>query len=180
MTDTNTPYGARFAQAWTALQAYLSDLDRDELADLATSDQPATIELLARQPELGSADALQHPEGLEPEELALRIVRERLDALDEQFGEVWGARFIAEWRRIGAPVSLFPYAVLQELKGSDREEALKLIQSRKRLSHALLKRLQSLDPEPAAALLFLEFRQAQTAAAVGFWPMAVVGLGLWS
>lgn len=174
-TPTSEPtYGARFAEAWTALQAYLSDLDRDELQELATAGRRATVELLARQPEVGASKALERADSLEPEELALKIVVERLEALSAPSGEAWGGRFLAEWRRLGGPISAFRYSVLQELKQAGREDTLRaLTRLVPMMSQALKRRLEDATPEQAADLLHTEMRQRQVATTAGIWGLAL-------
>jgi hypothetical protein len=177
-TPTSPPtYGARFAEAWATIQAYLSDLDRDELLDLAGADREGTVALLARQPEVGGSSALERAGGLEPEELAIRIVQERLEALASSAGEAFGARFLAEWRRLGGPISAFRYSVLQELKQADREDTLRALTRVVPMDLALKRRLEGEGPEGAAVLLHTELRQRQTATSAGLWPaFMIVGL----
>jgi hypothetical protein len=75
-------YGARFAEAWATLQQHLADLDRDELEQLAGADRAATLTLLEEQPQLRGSTSLKGAETEGPEELALRLVRERPDGLE--------------------------------------------------------------------------------------------------
>jgi hypothetical protein len=176
MSDsTSEPtYGARFAEAWATIQAYLSDLDRDELADLASSDRHATFALLAKQPELGSSSTLDGAAGLEPEELAIKLVQDRLEALASSTGDAWGGRFLAEWRSLGGPISAFRYSVIQELKQANREDALRTLARLMNLNVALKRRLSTESPSGAANLLHNELRHRQTATAAGLWPVFMV------
>lgn len=167
-------FGARFAEAWATLQDYLADLDHAELKQLATADRAATLSLLQEQPQLRGSSSLEGADAVEPEELALKLVRERLDELvvPRDSEATWGARFLAEWRALGAPISTFRYAVLQELKRGDRDATLAVLLKLYPMDFALRRQLEGKSPERTAAILHAELRARQHRAGSGlFWPM---------
>lgn len=130
MSTNESDYGRRFADAWTQLQVYLAELDPGELESLATQDVRGTVELLARQPELGSSSALRDAGAVGPEELAVRLLGEKLEALrlgPEGAGASFGAQFLEAWRELGGTLSSFSYATLQRLKQADRSEAVAIL-----------------------------------------------------
>ena len=152
------PYGARFAEAWRSLQVYLADLDPAELEAMEREDFDGTLALLAQQPAIGSAVAHASAGARTPEELAIAIVKARLDALalsaDPARRAPWGARFVQAWRSTGFPLSAFGYGLIQSLKGADRDGAIDLLRAHlKILPGTKLDPWQATDPAALAASL---------------------------
>jgi len=164
-SENEPPFGSRFALAWRSLQAYLADLDEDELAELEGADRGATLALLRRQPALGEAGALAGVKDGHPEEIAIRIVEEHLRALAPAASGPWGERFISAWRGLGAPLSVFKYSTLQEMKQSDRKGTIATLKGHVDLGYALLRRMDQASPEEAAQLLYAEAQKQQALAA---------------
>lgn len=161
---TPAPFGKRFGDTWKLLQSYLADLDEGELETLAGSDFERTLELLSAQPELGRSGALDEADPGSPEQLALRIVAERLRALTERLpegdGEPWGSRFLSRWRALGGPLAAFPYSQLQAIKQADEATTLRMFRSRVG-GLQVTRVLQGLSPEAAADLLERELALRQ-------------------
>lgn len=119
-------FGEAFSEAWLQLKHYLDDLDPTELRQLQGADETETLRFLDRQPQLGRSAALGSASG-DPVSLAIQIVRERLDALEQDLDETgpsWGAEFLGMWRRSGFPLSAFSYDAIQEIKTMDRKTCL--------------------------------------------------------
>lgn len=119
-------FGEAFSEAWTQLKHYLDDLDTTELRQLQRADETETLRFLGRQPQLGRSEVLGSTSG-DPVGLAIRIVRERLDALEQDLDEAspsWGEEFLGMWRRSGFPLSAFSYDAIQELKTMNRQACL--------------------------------------------------------
>jgi hypothetical protein len=159
MTDgpiSDKPFGARFAESWELLQRFLADLDPAELKQMSTLDASQTLDLLRRQPAIGLTDTMRGTPDLAPEELAIAIVRSRMEVLEEShdpsLGQPWGARFLAAWKRRKMPLSAFNYALIQALKGADEVGAKKILKRNLSMSYGVTSDWASIkDPERAAS-----------------------------
>jgi len=151
-----TPFGKRFADAWTLLCAYLADLDARELAEIAKTDFDGTLAVLKRQPALGQSGALDEAADLAPETLALAIIQERIRVLTGQLSSgpenTFGQRFLNHWREAGGLVSCFSYAQIQQLKKAEREEVVGMFKTRGS-GFKIAQILRTSTPEAAAELI---------------------------
>ncbi len=129
--ESTDSYGERFAETWKQLQRYLADLDPAEMKQLHGKDFDATLKVLQAQPALGMTPALQGADDRSPEDLAIAIVKDRLQVLEQSFGsrgrEPWGAQLLTSLRDRRVPISYFRYATIQELKDADRATALSIL-----------------------------------------------------
>jgi hypothetical protein len=164
MTDQNTDdasFGKRFAETWELLQTYLGDLDPKELARMGSMDFQAALKLLKLQPAVGQSGALDDARGKTPEQLALAIIQERLQALTGKLssgpGGAWGGRFLQHWRKLGGPISSFKYAQIQALKVADQEGVVKMFKQQAG-SFQVAKVLRESSPEDAATILLQQQR----------------------
>ena len=128
-----TPYGKQFAECWSLLQRYMADLDTSELSKMSKLDAAETLGVLKRQPALGASQVLSGAAALGPEQLAVAILKDRLEILTGHLGgdpqDCWGARFLSRWKKLGGPVSSFSYAQIQKLKLADQEAVAKMFKS---------------------------------------------------
>ena len=157
-----TDFGSRFSETWSLLQAYLGDLDDHELASLSGKEVGATLELLRAQPAVGQAKTLDSHARKGPEALAIAIVRERLEALENATtGETWGARFLARWRSLGGPLSSFRYEQIQRIKAGDQEEVARIVRPGLMMGgYGVAQMIRNSTPEEAAEKILNQMRVA--------------------
>lgn len=176
MSESNKqkpPYGARFAEAWKLLQVYLADLDPSELEGMEKMGETETLSLLKMQPALGSAGALVESGSGAPEELAIAILRERLDTLERAVkpgaNAPWGALFMRGWKAEGMPLSAFNYELIQSIKMAGKAETIKILRKNVQgIGSGKASWWDVNDPEGLAQKLGQAWRMRQMVFAVSF------------
>lgn len=83
----------------------------------------------------------------------------------------FGARFLAEYKQRGGPLSAFSYAELQEIKRCDREGLVKALRAAQPMtSWAAIQRIRSIEtPEELAAELWRQRQAAAASSAESVW-----------
>lgn len=87
---------------------------------------------------------------------------------DDDTADTFGARFVAEWKRLGGPLANWSYAELQELRGCDREGMARALKRHHPMTHhAALVRIRTAEsPETLARDMLL---QAQATSQANVW-----------
>jgi hypothetical protein len=174
MSSDTEDFGSRFAETWTMLQAYLGDLDAQELKSLEGKGLEQSLHLIRNQPAVGQVPDLQAHARQGPEALAIAILRERLEALEvtSEGQETWGARFLARWRELGGPISFLRYDQIQRLKAADREEAARIFKPSLTLGgYSMAQRVKTGEPEEVAELVLQNLHLRQLASIFAWWPL---------
>src|SRR5688572_25246896 len=87
----------------------------------------------------------------------------------------FGARFLAEYKRRGGPLSSFSYAELQAIKGCDREGLLKALRAEQPLtSHRALQRIREAESPEELAREVCHHMELQAAQPASFWLMLAI------
>ena len=89
------------------------------------------------------------------------------DAPDPDQGEpTFGARFLDEYRRLGGSLVPLEYAVLQEIRRSDREGLIRALRAAQPMStsYATIQRIRTVATPEELALDLIRARQAAAAA----------------
>ncbi|HEX6245627.1 MAG TPA: hypothetical protein VFZ61_32105 [Polyangiales bacterium] len=80
----------------------------------------------------------------------------------------FGARFLAEWKRLGGPLSNWSYAEIQELRGLEREAMVEAVRRHHPLTpRAALQHIRSAESPEALAREMLV--QSQMANQTSLW-----------